>query len=124
MGQIGDEPLYPPSDPAPSVRTVVSNFDAFDWAMVIASPIAAYPFGFWAGAKTTIPKGAGVCLKKPTAVTAAICGGMAGLFLAMENSAGRLMGFRTTLVYFLIFSLSLSRVCFGRLDEEVEVEKP
>ena len=96
MGQIGDEPLYPPSDPAPSVRTVVSNFDAFDWAMVIASPIAAYPFGFWAGAKTTIPKGAarGVCLKKPTAVTAAICGGMAGLFLAMENSAGRLMGFR------------------------------
>ena len=94
MGQIGEEPLYPASDPAPSVRTVVSNFDAFDWAMVIASPIAAYPFGAWAGAKTTtIPKG-GPCLKKPTAVTAAICGGMAGLFLAMENSAGRLMGFR------------------------------
>jgi len=36
----------------------------------------------------------GVLEETATAVTAMICGGMCGVFLAMESSAGRLMGFR------------------------------
>jgi len=91
MGVITDQPSHPVADSHPSFSKVISNFNAYDWATVIAFPAVSYPFGMWAGAKTTT---SAVCLKKPTAVTAMICGGMCGVFLAMESSAGRLMGFR------------------------------
>ena len=93
MGVITDQPSHPVTDSHPSFSKVISNFNAYDWATVIAFPAVSYPFGMWAGAKTTTTTSA-VCLKKPTAVTAMICGGMCGVFLAMESSAGRLMGFR------------------------------
>ena len=92
MGVITDQPEYPVTDKHPSISTCIANFNTQDWATAIAFPIASYPFGMWAGAKTI--NTSQYCLKKPTAITAMICGGMCGMFLAVENSAGRLMGFR------------------------------
>ncbi len=92
MGVITDQPEYPVTDKHPSVSKCIANFNTQDWATAIAFPIASYPFGMWAGAKTI--NTSQYCLKKPTAITAMICGGMCGMFLAVENSAGRLMGFR------------------------------
>lgn len=92
MGVITDQPEYPVTDKHPSISTCIANFNTQDWATAIAFPIASYPFGMWAGAKTI--NTSSYCLKKPTAITAMICGGMCGMFLAVENSAGRLMGFR------------------------------
>jgi hypothetical protein len=92
MGVITDQPEYPVTDKHPSISKCIANFNTQDWATAIAFPIASYPFGMWAGAKTI--NTSSYCLKKPTAITAMICGGMCGMFLAVENSAGRLMGFR------------------------------
>ena len=91
MVVISDIPEHPVITHTPTIRQTISNFTAFDCAQVIAFPILAYPFGLWAGAKTNTSK---ICMGKPTALVATLCGLMCGVAIGIENSAGRLMGFK------------------------------
>ena len=89
MGQISDVPKFPVVDKAPSLSRVISNFNATDCGTVLAFTALSYPFGVWAGGKTKSL----VSLRLPTAACAAFVGGLGGFCVAMESSAGRLMGF-------------------------------
>mmetsp|Transcript_12079 Transcript_12079/g.50577 ORF Transcript_12079/g.50577 Transcript_12079/m.50577 type:complete len:99 (-) Transcript_12079:101-397(-) len=87
MGIIGDTPQYPVVDRAPTVATVVANFNATDyrdWACLTA---ASLPVGYMSGALS------GPSVRVPAMVTGGIIGGLGGLMWAMQSSSGRLMGF-------------------------------
>eukprot|EP00903_Cladosiphon_okamuranus_P021160 g19436.t1 len=79
-----EDPKFPVTDPAPGVGTVMSNFNALDYATVLAATGASAAWCF-KGVKG---------IRGPNAAVGGAIGLFGGLLLAGQSSFGRLTGQR------------------------------
>merc|ERR1712167_175046 len=83
MGVLIDEPTYPVQHRAPNAAQVVSGFDGYDYGRMLGWTGLAIPFGLAVGGP----------IKRPSAVCAAMIGGLGAFLYSYQQSSGRLMGF-------------------------------
>eukprot|EP00752_Nemacystus_decipiens_P003852 g3544.t1 len=79
-----EDPKFPVTDPAPGVGTVVGNFNASDYATILAATAGSAAWCF-KGVKG---------IRGPNAVVGGGIGLFGGLLLAGQSSFGRLTGER------------------------------